>query len=467
MNDGPENTTPTSLPPQRGGLFGRRRREEASEAAELRAWIARTQGADAEQVAGLIHQVRTEAATLRSQAEAESEGIRKDARDVAKDVLDDARKTAKETQRLQKDAEKYRREVYEAQARLAATQARIVTTDETALLQEVGIYAYRHQLHDAVAYRSRLDSLQAEIKSLAQTNQAVLGATDWTVNGSKREGQKMVRDFSKLMLRAYNAEADYAVRSMRPHRLNSLVDRLHKSRETIAKLGATMHIRISDNYHSARVRELELTSDFLQKKDEEKEAQRELRAREKEEAAVQRELDREREKLRKEQGHYEAALQRLRERGDLAAVSEMEAKLAEIESALRDVESRAANIRTGYVYVISNVGAFGDRMVKIGLTRRLEPLERVQELSGAAVPFRFDVHALIFSKDAVGLEAQLHQTFAARRVNRVNGRKEFFYVTPGDVRDALQRYAGQHLVEFTEEPEALEWRASSATSPRA
>lgn len=463
---GPGITAPTALPAQRGGLFGRRRRDEPSEAAELRAWIARTQGADAEQIAGLIHQVRSEAAALRAQYEEESEGIRKDAREVAKEILDDARKTAKETQRLQKDAEKYRRETYEAQTHLAATQAKIVTTDETALLQEVGIYSYRHQLHDAIAYRSRLDSLQAEIKNLARTNQAVLAATDWTVNGSKREGQKMVRDFSKLMLRAYNAEADYAVRSMRPHRLNSLIDRLFKSRETIAKLGATMHIRISDTYHSARVRELELASDFLQKKEAEKEAQRELRAREKEEAAVQRELDREREKLRKEQGHYEAALERLRERGDFAAVSEMEAKLAEIEAALRDVETRAANIRTGYVYVISNVGAFGDRMVKIGLTRRLEPLERVQELSGAAVPFRFDVHALIFSKDAVGLEAQLHQTFASRRVNRVNGRKEFFYVTPGDVRDALQRYAGQHLVEFTEEPEALEWRASTSSTPR-
>ncbi|MFI1094133.1 DUF4041 domain-containing protein [Streptomyces sp. NPDC020917] len=385
---------------------------------------------------------------------------------MAKEILDDARQTAKETQRLQKEAEKYQRETYQAQAQLAATQARIVTADETALLQEVGIYAYRHQLADAIAYRSRLDSLQAEIKNLARTNQAVLAATDWTVNGSRREGQKMIRDFSKLMLRAYNAEADFAVRSMRPHRLNSLVDRLYKSRETIAKLGATMHIRISDGYHNARVRELELTSDFLQKKDEEKEAQRELRAREKEEAAVQRELERELEKLRKEQGHYEAALERLRERGDHAAAAEMEAKLAEIESALRDVETRAANIRAGYVYVISNVGAFGDRMVKIGLTRRLEPLERVQELSGASVPFRFDVHALIFSKDAVGLETRLHQEFDARRVNRVNGRKEFFYVTPGDVRDALQRHAGQHLVEFKEEPEALEWRASATAAPR-
>ncbi|MEU4084614.1 DUF4041 domain-containing protein [Streptomyces aureus] len=436
-----------------------------SEAEELRAWITRTQGLNAVQIASLVRQVEAEAATLREKAVAEATeeaaGILKDARETAKEILDDSRRTAKETERVRKEADRHRKDVRDAERRLTEVEGRIVTTDETAMLQEAGVYSYRHALHDAIAYRSRLDTLQNEVKDLARAGRAVQAATDWTVNGSKRQGQKMVRDFSKLMLRAYNAEADYAVRSMRPHRLNSLVDRLFKSRETIARLGATMHIRITDDYHNARVRELELTADFLQKKDEEKEAQREVRAREREEAAVQRELDRQREKLNKELGHYQAALERLRERGDETAVAEMQAKLDEIESALRDVDSRAANVRAGYVYVISNIGAFGDRMVKIGMTRRLEPLERVYELSGAAVPFRFDVHALIFSKDAVGLETELHRQFASRRVNQVNSRKEFFYATPAEVRDALERHAGQHLIEFTEEPQALEWRAGT------
>ncbi|MEV8546175.1 DUF4041 domain-containing protein [Streptomyces sp. NPDC051572] len=457
-------TAPAVPAPRKSGLFGRRRADALSEADELRAWITRTQGLDAVQVADLVRRTELEAVELRerlgAEAAAEAQGVLKDARDTAKEILDDARRTAKETERTRKDADRQRQEVFDGERRLAELQARIVVTDETAMLQEAGVYAYRHALHDAIAYRSRLDTLQTEIKNLARTDRAVLAITGWTVNGSTREGQKMVRDFSKLMLRAYNAEADYAVRTMRPHRLRSLVDRLYKSRETIAKLGATMHIRISDEYHNARVRELELTADFMQKKDEEKEAQREARAKEREEAAVQRELDRQREKLNKELGHYQAALDRLRERGDEAAVAEMEAKLAEIEGALQDVETRAANIRTGYVYVISNVGAFGDRVVKIGMTRRLEPLDRIYELSGAAVPFRFDVHALIFSKDAVGLESELHRQFAPRRVNQVNSRKEFFYATPTEVRDALKPFTGQHLIEFTEEPQALEWRAS-------
>lgn len=144
----------------------------------------------------------------------------------------------------------------------------------------------------------------------------------------------------------------------------------------------------------------------------------------------------------------------------------MEAEPAEIQQALQDVDARAANIRTGYVYVVSDIGAFGDSIVKIGMTRRLEPLDRVHELSGAAVPFRFDVHALIFSKDADGLETRLHQKFADRRVNRVNSRKEFFCVTPAEVRTALERFAGEHLVEF-ETPQALEWRAGGTSAASA
>ncbi|MGN5381146.1 DUF4041 domain-containing protein [Streptomyces lasalocidi] len=418
---------------------------------------------DAVQVLGALRLASEEAAAVREAAEAEAEQIRQRARDEVKTEKAEAKKATKEADRARKEADGIRQEIYAVSSRLAELQAQVVTTDETAMLQQVGIYSYRHQLQDAIAYRTRLDSLKDEIKSLARADQAVLAVQHWTVNGSASAGRKMVKDFSKLMLRAYNAEADYAVRSMRPHRLNSLIDRLYKSRETIAKLGATMNIRISDAYHDARVRELQLTADFLQKKEEEKEAQREIRAREKEEAAAQRELEREREKLQKELGHYRAALDRLRERGDTDAAAEMEAKLAEIEESLSSVEARAANIRAGYVYVISNIGAFGERMVKIGMTRRLEPLERVYELSGASVPFRFDVHALIFSKDAVGLESQLHQEFADHRVNRVNARKEFFRVTPAQVRDALRRYADQHLVEFTEEPQALEWRASQAS----
>jgi seryl-tRNA synthetase len=221
-----------------------------------------------------------------------------------------------------------------------------------------------------------------------------------------------------------------------------------------------MFIRISDAYHTLRVEELRLTGDYLAKREEEKEQARAERERQREEDTARRELERETQRLRREQDHYATALARLHAAGDSAAVAEMEAKLREIDEAIRGVQERAANIRAGYVYVISNIGAFGPNMIKIGMTRRLEPMDRVRELGDASVPFRFDVHALIFSHDAVGLENQLHNEFTAQRVNRVNSHREFFYATPAEVRQALARIAGNHLIEYRDQPDALEWRAS-------
>jgi hypothetical protein len=139
-------------------------------------------------------------------------------------------------------------------------------------------------------------------------------------------------------------------------------------------------------------------------------------------------------------------------------------KLDGVDQAIADNDYRAANIRAGYVYVISNEGAFGKNMVKIGLTRRLEPLDRVRELGDASVPFPFDVHALYFSEDAVTLETELHHAFAEKRVNQVNERREFFFATPHEVRLVLADKVG-NLLEFTEEPEATQFRQSRALWP--
>jgi hypothetical protein len=269
----------------------------------------------------------------------------------------------------------------------------------------------------------------------------------------------MVSDFSKLMLRAYNNEADTAVRQMKPYGLDVAIERLNKVRATISKLGTSMQIEILEPYHRLRVAELELTADHLSKVAEEKERLREERARLREEAKAQEEFEREQERLEKELAHYESVAAALRKSGDVDAATKAEERLALIQTAIDGVIERAANIRAGYVYVISNIGAFGERMVKIGLTRRLEPMDRVRELGDASVPFRFDVHALVFSADAVSLETQLHHAFAAKRVNWINPRREFFYATPLEVKEVLQRFEGD-LLQYEDVPEALEWRQS-------
>jgi len=267
----------------------------------------------------------------------------------------------------------------------------------------------------------------------------------------------MVRDFSKLLLRAFNAEADNLVRGLKPYKLTGAIERLDKVATTIERLGNTMAIRISLDYLTLRRRELEMTADFLQKQAEEKEAERVERERLREERKVQQEIERERARLEKERQHYENALQALLKKGDDAAAERLQAQLADVDRAIADVDYRAANIRAGYVYVISNIGSFGERMVKVGLTRRLDPQDRIRELSDASVPFNFDTHALFFSKDAVGIEQALHTRLAGARVNIVNRRREFFKASLVEVKAHLAELAGE-LLEFQEVPEALEYR---------
>ena len=423
-------------PKAAGGLFGKKKRLEEleSENARLREWVQALQGMDALRIA-------EETEALRERKAREEDEARR-ARDRWRDDIG----------RCEAELGRVRAEVQRA-------RAHVVETEEIALLQEAGIYEYRHPLADAVSYKARLKEVKDTLKTMVANNGAVLAAADWQVNGSSAQGRTMVRDFSKLMLRAYNAEADGLIRSMKPYKLASAMDRLGKTRETIARLGKTMHIRISDAYHRQRLYELQLTADHLAKVDEEKERVREERQRQREEEKARREFEREKARLLKEQSHYESALVKLEAQGDEAGAARLREKIAEAQEAIRGVGEREANIRAGYVYVISNIGAFGEGMVKIGMTRRLEPMDRVRELGDASVPFHFDVHALIFSQDAVGLESRLHKELEDRRVNRVNSRREFFHATPAEVRDILARISDQHLLEYRETPEASEWRA--------
>jgi hypothetical protein len=295
---------------------------------------------------------------------------------------------------------------------------------------------------------------------------AVQSGVGWAINGSASEGAKMVKDLGKLMLRSYNNEADNIVQTMRPYAVDAAVKRLEKSRDTVSKLGASLKITITKAYHALRIEELHLTADFLQKQEAEKDERRERLREEKERRADEEqarvEIEREQERCEKERGHYDHLLIAARANADRAAIEKAEEKLREIDGAVDDLQKRAANTRAGWVYVISNIGAFGDRVVKIGLTRRLDPTERVQELGGASVPFRFDVHGFLFSDDAVGLEGELHETLAHRRVNAVNARKEFFHATPQEVKEVLMRLdKAKHIsFNYTEVPEALEYRQS-------
>jgi hypothetical protein len=345
-------------------------------------------------------------------------------------------------------------------ARLAALgtdPASVVVLDDERVLQDVGIYRYHHPLENAPAYRDRLDAIGTRIAEQVKIGSAIEISNTFTFDGSLARGRAMTNDLARLMLRAYNAEAENVVRTLRAGNTVTAIKRLEAARAAIAKLGKTMEMRITDGFHGLRVEEIELTADYLMKKEEEREAARAERERLREERKVALELAAARERLEKERSHILTVIEKVKANG--STDPELERKLADIDGAIALNDYRAANIRAGYVYVISNRGAFGERVVKIGLTRRLEPLDRIYELGGASVPFHFDVHAIFFSEDAVSLESELHERFASRRVNCANHRKEFFFAAPADVRAVLAEKLG-NLLEFAEHVESTEYLQS-------
>lgn len=374
--------------------------------------------------------------------------------------------SALHTENDQYDADALAEEVRLLRAEVDSLRARepqggddLVELDDERILQDVGIYNYHHPLENAEQYRARLSAINQRIKEMVKAGEAILASDMFTYNNSLAKGRRMTTDLSKLMLRAYNAEADNCVRALRAGNVVTAKKRLDRAVQAIAKLGSMMEMRVNPGYHELRFEELELTADYLMKKQEEKEAAREERERLREERRAEQELAAERERLDKERAHYLAALEALRANADEEAAAEMEQRLRDVDTAIAQNDYRVANIRAGYVYVISNPGSFGQRVVKIGMTRRLEPMDRVRELGDASVPFPFDVHALFFADDAVAVEQELHDAFAEARVNRVNTRREFFFATPLEVREVLAEKLGA-LLEFTEQPEATQYLQS-------
>jgi len=329
------------------------------------------------------------------------------------------------------------------------------------IVQEFGLYDYENPAESSVALGTELESVRSEMKRAVREGQAATATANFTFNNSTAKGKKFVQDMTKLLLRAYNAEAENCVKGVKAGNLAAAQKRLSAVVEQVERLGAMIDLRIHPQYHRLRLKELELTNRHLRALQVEKELERARRDELREQKKAEVELTREKERLEKERNHYLNAIATLEEKGDLEAVARLREKLSDVDRAIRDVDYRAANVRAGYVYVISNIGAFGPDVVKIGLTRRLDPMDRVHELGDASVPFRFDVHALFFAEDAVGIEGMLHKHFSDRRLNTVNLRREYFRATPEEVLDVLKSH-DVTVLEYKLEPDAPEYRASIA-----
>lgn len=295
---------------------------------------------------------------------------------------------------------------------------------------------------------------------------AAIGAVEWTVNGSAAEGRKQVNQTLRLLLRAFNGECDAAIAKVRYNNVTTMQARISRSHEAINRLAAVQRCTITPEYLDLKMQELYLAHEYQEKVQAEKEEQRRIREEMREEAIAARELERAVEEAIKEEERYTSALVRARKEVAEAVgtrqkrlqykITELERRLAEAQVNMERAKSRAEMTRSGHVYVISNIGSFGEEVYKIGMTRRLDPEERVRELGGASVPFRFDVHAMIYSEDAPGLEAELHRLFDDKRVNLENRRREFFRVSLEEIEEAVKERHGE--IRFIYEREAEEYR---------
>ena len=411
--------------------------------------------------------------------EEEIEQLKKDKEELAAKIpdevhtLEDVKKELAETQSLLEGwnvkRASVREETEKAEAELKDLKAQIIDKGEALEIQSFGLYNPRYSFMRADEYRSRLLEIRAKQKAMITEKTAVSGSSGWTVNDSEAKGRKMIADMKKLLLRAFNAECDDVVEHVTYSNIDRSEKRITASRDAISKLGTIMHIEITPEYYKLKIEELYLAFEYAQKKQEEKEAQREAREEMREAAKLAREIEEERKKLEKEQSHYKNALKTVTAQlatasdEDKASIEEkkaqLEAQLKKIDKEFADVDYREANQKAGYVYVISNIGAFGENVYKIGMTRRLDPQDRVDELGDASVPFNFDVHAMIFSNDAPKLEAALHSAFADRKLNFVNQRREFFRVSLDEIKKVVKENYDKS-VEFVEFAPAEQYRES-------
>jgi hypothetical protein len=365
--------------------------------------------------------------------------------------------------------EELEREISGLQGEIDADREALVQLDEEVLMQSFGLYQPRYDFASSTDYKDALMRVRAEQKDMIKSDSAASGSTTWTVNGSEAKGKKLVNDTKKLLLRAFNSECDDAVEHVKFNNFDAAKKKIEVCASTISKLGKTMNIQISPVYINLKIQELQLAHEFRLKKQEEKDRLRELRAEERERAKLEKEIEEARKKVEKEQAHYTNALLSITKQlasaseEDRAALEakkvELEAQLKELDKSLEQIDYRAANQKAGYVYIISNIGAFGENVYKIGMTRRLEPMDRVDELGDASVPFNFDVHALIFSEDAPALEAALHRAFEDRKVNMVNTRREFFNVSIDEIKKVVKENYDK-TVEFTDVAPAEQFRES-------
>jgi hypothetical protein len=277
---------------------------------------------------------------------------------------------------------------------------------------------------------------------MVRDDQAVSCGAVWTVGDSRRDGEQLQKQCSKLLLRAFNGECDAVAARVTWNNFTRMIERIKHAFDAINRLGSAMQIELAAPYRELKLEELRLEYEFEQKRRDYQEEQRAIREQQREEIHIQEALERTCKEAKDEEARWQRALDEAYQELARAPSSEVAAwrvRISAVESELRDARHRKERAilrddqpRAGHVFILSNVGSFGETVLKIGMTRRDNPIERVHEL-GESVPFGFDIHAMIPSPDAPALEARLHRQFHHRRVNLIDPQRGFFQVTLDEI----------------------------------
>lgn len=346
-------------------------------------------------------------------------------------------------------------------------QQMAITSELSDLESEVLIAHYNFSDYDGLASeecKNKIALIKQQEKDFLKSGDAVYITSD----GKKKE----INDNCKQILRCFNAECDNILFNLSVKNIDSMRNKIAKSFESLNKIFSVDGIAMNSKLLEMKLDELNLSYTFELKREQEKEQQKAIKEQMIEEEKIRREIERKKQKIEKDETQFNNEITKLisymqKTQSDIEKqlyvdkIKELESKLSELEKEKENVLEREANALAGFVYVISNIGSFGDDIYKIGMTRRLEPMDRIKELSSASVPFEFDVHAMIFSDNAPELENTLHQHFEKQSVNRVNLRKEFFHVSLDEI-ETFVKNNFNNTVEFIRIPAASEYRQTLA-----
>ncbi|MFR1500505.1 MAG: DUF4041 domain-containing protein [Ruminococcus sp.] len=310
-------------------------------------------------------------------------------------------------------------------------------------------------------YKNKFKMIQMEEKNIVTNEEAVVIIRAYDSKTQKAD--------IKQILRCFNSECATIIASVTVKNMDTSRNKMMRAFETINKIFVTDGIAITQKLLENKMAQLTAKYQYEYQKEQERLQQKAIREQMVEEEKARREIEREKEKLTKEEIQFKKEIDKLMKYMQntqdiekqlyISQIEELQKKLADVQKSKEDVLHKEQNTRAGFVYVISNIGSFGENVYKIGMTRRLEPMDRINELSSASVPFEFDVHAMIFSDDAPALETILHNTFADKRVNLVNTRKEFFRVSLDEI-EAVVKKNYNATVTFTKTAEAYQYRES-------